>query len=150
MKSLDTVARGLDKSCVTGHRRESFKMDSGAICLCASTFLRILLDPSQEICECQHLSPSSGVEYTITTSRVSDMFNTHMQSLLDISVADNLLHGDSDGALCDVEYHAGLSVVELVWQPLLLSRVTDDIDNVADFVCFELVCQNGLGTGRGT
>jgi hypothetical protein len=90
----------------------------------------------------------SGVEYTITTSRVSDMFNTHMQSLLDISVADNLLHGDSDGALCDVEYYAGLSVVELVWQTLLLSRVTDDIDNVADFVCFELVCQNGLSTGE--
>jgi hypothetical protein len=99
---------------------------------------------------CQYLSPSSGMKYTITTSRVSDMFNTHMQSLLDISVADNLLHGDSDGALCDVEYYAGLSVVELVWQTLLLSRVTDDIDNVADFVCFELVCQKGLDTGRGT
>jgi hypothetical protein len=71
------------------------------------------------------------------------MLNTHMQSLLDVSVANDLLHGDTDGALCDVEYHTGLSVVVLVWQSLLLGRVTDDIDDVADFVCFELAVRTG-------
>ena len=68
------------------------------------------------------------------------MFNTHMQSLLDISVANDLLHGNSHSARCDVEYDTGLTVVVFVWQSLLLSRVTDDINNVSDFVCFKLAC----------
>jgi hypothetical protein len=137
MKRFDALLGTFNEFRVPWHNWESFKMDSGATFLCSPTFLRILLDSSQEICH-QHFS--HGSVNTITTSRVSDMFNTHMQSLLDISVANDLLHGNSHGALCDVEYDTGLSVVVFVWQSLLLSRVADNINNVSDFVCFKLAC----------
>ena len=57
---------------------------------------------------------------TITATRVSNMLNTYMQPLLDISVANNLLHQNTDGTFRDVEHHTRLSVVVFVWQSFLL------------------------------
>lgn len=91
--------------------------------LCGSAFLGILLDSPQEI---------------VAASRVSHMFDTHMQSFLDVSVTNHLLQRNTDSALRDVEHNASLAVVKFVRQSLLLSRVSHDIDNVSDFVDFEL------------
>jgi hypothetical protein len=75
---------------------------------------------------------------TITTSRVSNMFNTYMQSLFNISVSNNLLHQHTDCTFRDVEHDTCLSMVVFVWQSLLLSRVTHNINDVSNFVCFKL------------
>jgi hypothetical protein len=48
------------------------------------------------------------------------MFNTYMQLFLDVSVADNLLHGDTNGTLGDVEYDTCLAMVILIRQTFLL------------------------------
>ena len=95
-----------------------FREQRTSIRLCTLTFLRILLDASQEIYEKMSqlftLRGKHGVT-TVTASRVSDMFNTDMQSLLNISVSDNFLARHTDGTLCDVEDDTSLAVVVFVW-----------------------------------
>jgi hypothetical protein len=153
MEGLNTVRSRLNKSGFTRHDRKSLQMhsrykkvvsftlqtESGVTqgvghtssSLCSLAFLSVLLDSPQEI---------------VTTSRVSNMFHTHMQSLLNVPVPHNLVDHDTDGALGDVEDDAGLAMVVLVWQTLLLSSIPDDIDNISDLVLLEL--QNELAHNR--
>lgn len=42
------------------------------------------------------------------------MLNTHMQSLLDVSVAYNFLHQNADRTLRDIEHHPRLAMVVFV------------------------------------
>jgi hypothetical protein len=66
------------------------------------------------------------------------MLDTHMQSLLDISVPNNLLHRHPNSALRDIEHDSSLPVVVLIRQTLLLRRIAHDIDNITDLVRFQL------------
>jgi len=77
-----------------------------------------------------------------------------MQPLLNVPISNDLVDHHTDRALGDVEDDAGLAVVVLVWQTLLLSGIPDDIDNVSDFVLLELPEQLGWlekrSVGRNT
>ena len=62
-----------------------------------------------------------------------------MQSLLNVSISNNFLNGNANGALCNVEDDTRLSVVVFIWQSLLLSRVADNVYDISNFVGFELL-----------
>jgi len=66
------------------------------------------------------------------------MLHTHMQPLLNVSIPNDFVDHHTDRALGDIEDDASLAVVVLVWQTLLLSGISDDIDNISDFVVLEL------------
>jgi hypothetical protein len=81
-------------------------------------------------------STSNSKDTTITASGVSNMFDSDMQSLLNVSVSNNLLHRYTNSTLRHIEDNARLSMVVFVWQTLLLCCIADNIDDISDFVCF--------------
>ncbi len=60
------------------------------------------------------------------------MLNAHMDSLLENSVSDTLVHLNTNGALGDVEAATGSAVVELVWHTLVDRTIGDNIDKVSN------------------
>ena len=67
------------------------------------------------------------------------MFNSNMQSLLNVSVSNNLLNSHANSALCNVEDDAGFPVVVFIGQSLLLSRVAYNVHDISNFVGFKLL-----------
>jgi hypothetical protein len=76
------------------------------------------------------------------------MLNTDMQPLLNVPIANDLVDHHADRALGDVEDDARLAVVEFIGQALLLCRISNNVNNVSDFVLLELQTL-ALRGGRG-
>lgn len=75
-----------------------------------------------------------SVQELLTTSRVLDVFNSQVDSLFEVSVADNLVDDNTDGGLGNVVNDTGLTVVVFVWHTLLDGTVGLDINDVTDLV----------------
>ena len=70
---------------------------------------------------------------------VSNVFNSDMDSLLDLSVSDLFMDDNSNRPGVDVENSSSSSVVELVRHTLVLGSIYNNIDYVADLVFLEVV-----------
>ena len=54
----------------------------------------------------------------LTALGVTDVLNTDVDTLLEVTVSDWLVDDYAEGGLCDVVDNAGLSVVPLVWETM--------------------------------
>lgn len=66
------------------------------------------------------------------------MFDTNVDSLLNVSVTNNLVKKDTNSRTGHIKHDTGTSVVEVVWETLLDSTVGLDIDNVTLLVGVEV------------
>ena len=66
------------------------------------------------------------------------MLNTEVDTLLHVSVSDNLVNDNSDGRRSNVVDDTGTTVVVLVRHTLLLSGVGLDVDDISDLVDLEV------------
>ena len=73
------------------------------------------------------------------------MLNAEVDTLLEVSVTNNLLHNNTNGGLGDVVDNTGLTVVELVGHTLLDRTVGLDVNDVTDLVDLQVG-----GKGNGT
>lgn len=60
------------------------------------------------------------------------MFDSDVDSLLEITVADFLVDDNADGGFCDVVDDSGFPVVDFEWHTLLDGTVYFDVDDVSD------------------
>lgn len=75
-----------------------------------------------------------SVQEFLTALRVLDVLNTEVDTLLEVSVTNNLVDDDTNRGLGNVIDDTSSTLVPLVWHTLLDSTVTLDIDNVADLI----------------
>jgi len=66
------------------------------------------------------------------------VFDSDVDSLLEVAVSDWLVEDDADGGFGYVVDDSGLAMVEFVWHALLDGSVTHHIDDVSDFVLVEV------------
>lgn len=71
------------------------------------------------------------------------MLNSQVDSLLEVSVANNLVDDNTNGRLSDVEHDTGLTVVKLVRHTLVDGSVGLDVDDVANLVGLQVGGQVG-------
>lgn len=70
---------------------------------------------------------------------MSNVLDADVYTLLDVSVADDLVDNDADGRFGDVVYDACLSVVDFVRHAFLDCTIGFDIDDVSNSVRAPLV-----------
>jgi len=99
------------------HQWLSLQVNVGAIRLRLLLQLSILLDSADKL---------------LSRSGQGDVFDTEVDSLLDVSVLDLLVDDDTDCALCDVVNDSGLAMINLVRHTLLNSTVCLDINDVSN------------------
>jgi hypothetical protein len=73
---------------------------------------------------------------------VSQMLDSHVDFLHQLSLLDLLLDDHTDSSRVDVEDFSGSSVVELVGHSLVNGSVNDDIDVVSFFVLLQIVADS--------
>lgn len=110
----------LDGSRVSGHGGLSLQLYALTLLLGLLPLACVLLHSGQEL---------------LSRSGMCDVFDSDVDSLLDVSVADLLVDDDTDGGLGNVVDYTSLSVVDLEWHTLLDSTIDSDIDDVTDPAC---------------
>lgn len=68
----------------------------------------------------------------VSRSGMCDVFDSDVDSLLEISVSNLLVDDDTDGGLRNVVDYTGLAVVDLEWHTLLNGTIDSDIDDITD------------------
>lgn len=111
----------LNRATLPGTNRQSLELHSLALGLRLLSSRGVRLDTVDEL---------------VSGAGVVDVFETDVDALLQVSVADLLVDDDTDGRFCDVVDDASLAVVDFVGHTLLLRTVVLDVYDVADFVCF--------------
>lgn len=78
------------------------------------------------------------VQKLVSGPGVRDVFDTDVNALLDVAVADTLVDNDTDRGFGYIINHARLAVVDLVGHTLLHSTVDFDIDNVTNTILLQV------------
>lgn len=82
-----------------GKGRKTLELHLSAICLCVTLLLCVFLDPVEEVI------PALGV---------TDMLDTKINTLFQVTISDDLVDDDTDGTRSDVEDDTSTAVVVLV------------------------------------
>jgi len=85
--------------------------------------------------------PLHPVQELLPAFRVLHVLDTEVHSLLDVTVANNLIDDDTDSVGGDIVDNASPSVVVFVRHTLLLGSVGFDVDEVTNAVVDE-VCRH--------
>jgi len=72
-----------------------------------------------------------SLQKVLSRAAVLDVFDAHVDSLLEISVSHWTVEDDTDGGLGDVVDDSGLAVVDFVWHALLHGSVGYDVDDIS-------------------
>lgn len=70
------------------------------------------------------------IDKLLSALGVLDVLGADVHTLLNVSVADQLVEYDSEGGFGDVVDNTSLTVVDLVWHTLLNGTIGLDVDNV--------------------
>jgi len=68
------------------------------------------------------------------------MFNSDVESFSNDSVSDLFINDNTNGSWVDIEDCSGSSVVIFVWHTFMDGTVANNINNISDFVCSEILC----------
>lgn len=111
--------RHLDRSRTPRTNRLSLQLHALTVLLGFFPLSCVLLHSGQEL---------------VSGSGVCDVFDSDVDSLLDVSVADLLVDDDADGGFGHVVDYTGFAVVDFEWHTLLDRTVDSDVDDVTDSV----------------
>jgi hypothetical protein len=69
---------------------------------------------------------------------MTDVLNTDVNSLLDNSVTDLLVDGNTHGTWSNIKDTTGLTMIELMWHTLLDGTITLDVNDISTLVHFHV------------
>ncbi len=85
---------------------------------------------------------SNSLEEGESGIRVSDVLNSNVDFLGNLSLLDLLLDDDTDRSRVDIEYLTSSSVVKVVGHTLVLRTINDNVDVISESVLFEVVAHS--------